>query len=96
MHASSRLQIVDEANNHMSRESDDVVPFSLRCLHNGVKIATKLLRDPIKLIHVQLARVEFLAQAGFIAEAASTLAGVLGGGVSGGIPGIFVVNRCTF
>lgn len=44
-----------------------------------LKIASKVTLDPLQLVRVKLARVECLAEAGFPAEAASALAGVLSG-----------------
>lgn len=44
------------------------------------KIALKVTLDPLQLVRARLARVECLAEAGFPAEAASALAGVLSGG----------------
>lgn len=44
-----------------------------------VKVASKATLDPLQLVRVKLARAECLAGAGFPAEAASALAGVLSG-----------------
>lgn len=44
-----------------------------------LKVASKVTLDPLQLVRVQLARAECLAEAGFPAEAASALAGVLSG-----------------
>lgn len=43
------------------------------------QIASKVTLDPLQLVRVRLARAECLAEAGFPAEAASALAGVLSG-----------------
>lgn len=64
-----------------------------RPLPNSNQVASKVLLDPVKLVHVKLARAQGLAKAGFPAEAASALAAVLKGGGSAFTSGSYAGAR---
>lgn len=87
-----RIGLVREPQNAALMESLTIfrflagVPF--------VKVASRVTLDPLQLVQVKLARAECLAEAGFPAEAASALAGVLSGGSTPKTTGDYAGRRC--
>lgn len=77
-HGSRYLSSVDQ---HIPHGSNEIYIFA-RSPQKSDQVASKVLLDPLKLVHVKLARAQCLAKAGFPAEAASALAAILKGGGS--------------